>query len=122
GRRSRARAAAGGVSCRAREAVRHGAALPAIGRDVAQAGARNRPDGDAVPLVVIAASVVQRSRRAGWWIRQGFFTHAMQYPLGLIVPSTPLQLAGATNCRHSLHFLSPLGLSWYCIACLLAFC
>src|SRR5665213_2786403 len=39
-----------------------------------------------------------------------------------MTPSTTLQLAGAMNCRQSLHFLSPFGLSWYFIASLLAFC
>jgi hypothetical protein len=35
-----------------------------------------------------------------------------QYPCGLIVPSTILQLLGGTNCAHLLHCLSPFGLSW----------
>src|ERR1043166_3854712 len=37
-------------------------------------------------------------------------------------PATTLQLFGASNCRQLLHFWSPLGLSWYFIACFEAFC
>jgi hypothetical protein len=35
-----------------------------------------------------------------------------QYPCGLIVPSTRLQLLGGRKWTHSLHRFSPFGWSW----------
>lgn len=56
-----------------------------------------------------------------------FLTYAVHQPCGLIEPSTTWQVPLAvavlpgTNNAQLLHFWSPFGLSWYCMAALVDF-
>src|SRR5262245_47624010 len=52
----------------------------------------------------------------------GLGANSAHHPFGLILPSTSLQLSGATKWRQSEHFWLFFGVSWYCTSFGAIFC